>query len=1302
MQTKDKLIMHRKLILAMVLLCFFGLTITSQENLWFRHIDSKGYDIRTVYRDVDGVVWLGTSSGLVSMPQLMSHNPKAYHREHEGLTTAIDHISGDSLGWLCIKTQNRDVILYTPRSDHYQADPTRQLSQEGIHVSKDFTMLYDECSRRWIWKDDKLYAEGWNESFNGEQIQGISCQPTQAVILTSKALYYISTANGKMIRRVPLPENINNYAYLYGVGDIEMWVQTGRTICMYDYPSNRWAPAVTMPSSITGVQIDNDGRRWVSTQNDGIFIYDRKGQTVRHLQHDIWNPNSLRSNRINMLFFERETNTMWIAYWKGGLSLCSTKQQIGQLYRINKLTDQNVHTDVLTFCPSADSKQIYAGTEDHGVFIYDTKGQWNCITDIASATALYSDSQGALWMGLYGKGLVRQTSDGQQLYFPGDSPYAIAENRMETNNRWLYTAMLGKGVWRLNPQTGEISDTKIGTGFVLDLHFYGKNLYAATTDGFFVMTPNQRWRKIFDGNFRSFCIDHLGYYWLLGDVGYEGLTLLDPQEKLVDVPSGLRNAALKSIIVDKNNQTWITTDKELLMLRFRKDQTNKDNFEQFLFNISPNGQNLYYNYHAIMIDHDNRLWLGTTTGYQCFSIPQLMSQMERVENVSPLLIGSISVNDEVCSPGKIFNERRLFNEDVVFLRNLDLNHNENNLVIECTQSNFYDFTSCTYYYQLKGFSDDWHQMKDQTIVLSNLPPGRYQLMVKTQSSDESLLLRIHIASPWWQTWWAYMLYLLLFALLIYGIILYFNNKRTYQLKLHELELQRQQQEQVNEIKLRFFTNISHDLRTPLSLIIGPAEELIKQVRDPKKLTSLQIIQRNADHLLSLVNQILDFRRLEFGREKLILSQGDLVALLEDICTSFQLKGEKEHIHFTFLSSVEKIETAFDRDKTTKIMMNLLSNAFKFTDEGDSIMVRLSVNDEQAVISVADTGVGIPDADKTHIFERFFQSESGNRISMGSGIGLHIVQEYVRLQGGDITVSDQQDGKGTIFSFTIPLREIAKQSQQTEKKLVKDESESKSNILLPRTGSPLPTLLLVDDNHDLLTYMSQALSNHYEILTATNGVEALNLLQDNDIDITVSDVMMPEMDGLELCRRIKTDINTSHIPIVLLTAKSMNNDELLGLEAGADDYITKPFSMDILRKRVSNLVERNRQQHERFAKEIDINPSEITVTSLDEQFISRAIKIVEEHISDPEFNVEQLSHEIGMHRSQVYKKIQHLTGKTPILFIRLLRIKRGKQLLEQSGLYVSEIAYKVGLSPRNFTKYFKEEFGITPKDHLNKE
>lgn len=1285
------------------------------QTFAFHHIDTKGYAVRVMYRDVNGIVWLGTTSGLLNLPQLLSRNPSGYYRNLDGVMS-IKRISGDSQGRLWIKTIYNDTYLYNPKQGHFVAETPTVLSRNVIDDVRDITVQPDEEDCIWIWKDNRIYWLKKDDDrakmmliSSDDQLKNIIPEGKQLTALSQKALYKISPAKKQIVQMTPLPGGYNMRDHLFITSDHTPWIWASGNVWKND--GDQWALAFQAGSDITGVAEDDERRLWIGTQSEGIYVCDSQGTVLTHLQFTPGDNYGLLSNQVEMVSFEPVSHSMWIAYTKGGLSVYSKIDEDLMLHDIKVSTDKVVSTDVLTFAPARTKHGVWIGLEKRGVWLHDSYGDTNVISS-GSVVSLYADHDDNLWAGFYRHGLVYRSVDGREkLYLEGTSPYALADD----GEGHLFVALLGKGVWQLNPESEEVTDTHLEPKFVFDLEYHQGKLYAASTEGLYVMNKNRQWELITEGHFHYLNIDHQGYFWLIGNEGDEGLTLLDPIGRPIDLPAHLKKARLRSIAIDKEGHVWTATSSELLMLEY--DPKAKEPLTYNTFRIISQGHQVFYNYHTAIVDDNGVLWLGATTGYQAIDTRRLLAHNKEKSAARPLVMGAVTINDNILSPGLDFNGRVLLHKDIAFVNSLDLRYNENNLVIECSQPCDPDYTTDTYYYQLKGFSSVWHPMEDGTIILSNLPPGNYQLLTRTQSSEPHLLLSIHIAPPFWLSWWAFCIYAMFVAGVIYGLLRYFRNRHAYQLQLRELQLQQEQQAQMNELKLRFFTNISHDLRTPLTLIIGPVEELrnsniekldsltsIRSFNTTVLQPSLEMIHRNALHLLSLVNQILDFRRLEFGKEKPLLSYGNMVSLLNDICNSFRLKAEKENIRLTYAPSMGRLETMLDSDKITKIMMNLLSNAFKFTSAGGSITVTLDVSGGQIIISVTDTGIGISDSDKEHLFERFYQvqelpesttdahthglSEFRNRTPMGSGIGLHIVREYVHLLGGAITVSDNTEaGHGSTFRFTLPLKKNDGQTTKRE----------------DNPGSSLPTLLLVDDNTDMLNYMSQSMGSNFEILTAANGIEAIRLLEEKDVDMIISDIMMPEMDGLEFCQHIKTDFKTSHIPVVLLSAKSMTNDELKGLEAGADDYITKPFSMDILRQRVHNLMERSRQQHERFAKELDIEPSEITVTSLDEQFIAKAISIVESHIAEPDFSVEQLSEEIGIHRAQLYKKLLHLTGKSPQQFVRLLRLKRGKQLLEQSGLYVSEVAYKVGFnSPRIFSKYFKEEFGITPKDFSKQE
>lgn len=559
------------------------------------------------------------------------------------------------------------------------------------------------------------------------------------------------------------------------------------------------------------------------------------------------------------------------------------------------------------------------------------------------------------------------------------------------------------------------------------------------------------------------------------------------------------------------------------------------------------------------------------------------------------------------------------------------------------------------------------------------------------------------------SWWAYLLYFMIGVGLLFLARFRLLKREREKFKLHQIELEVAKNEEVNNMKFRFFTNISHELRTPLTLIIAPLEQMLKEEsNDESRKMRLQLMYRNAHRLLVLVNQLLDFRKGEMSSHHLSLSEGDIITYIQGVCDSFLLMADKKQIYFSFFSSVDHFTMAFDADKVGKIVMNLLANAFKFTPEGGrvTVMVEHIQEDIDVIeIKVADTGVGISDADKEHIFDRFYQTENKENVdaTSGTGIGLSLVHDFVALHGGDVTVFDNI-GKGAVFVVHIPVKHVDVQYHPANSMPVPDllpEAAGQSNEETDKSKFPL--LLIVDDNDDFRLFMEYSLGLQYRVKLASNGKEAWDILQNSEEmpDLVVSDIMMPEMDGNELCRLIKEDKRTAHIPVILLSAKQNTESKVEGLTMGADDYVTKPFNMTILVLRIRKLIELSRYNVSKGT--IDPAPSDIVITSLDEKLIEKAIKYVEDNISRSDLSVEELSRELGMSRVHLYKKMLQITGKTPIEFIRVIRLKRAAQLLRDSQLHVSEIAFQVGFNnPKYFSRYFKEEFGVLPSAYQEKE
>lgn len=619
-------------------------------------------------------------------------------------------------------------------------------------------------------------------------------------------------------------------------------------------------------------------------------------------------------------------------------------------------------------------------------------------------------------------------------------------------------------------------------------------------------------------------------------------------------------------------------------------------------------------------------------------------------------------------------------------------------------------------YKLEGFNNDWLTLPVgvHNVTFTNLAPGKYVLRVKAINSDgyvgiKEATLGIVVNPPFWMSWWAYLLYAAGLVVVLFLARYRMLKREREKFHLQQIENEVAKNEEINNMKFRFFTNVSHELRTPLTLIISPLEGMLKETTDELQSTRLQLMYRNAQRLLHLVNQLLDFRKGEMSTHQLSLSEGDIISYVHSVCNSFLLMADKKHIQFSFFSGIDTFSMAFDADKVGKIVMNLLSNAFKFTPEGGRVTVMIehvTGTPDTLEIKIADTGIGISDVDKEHIFDRFYQADhKGVEETTGNGIGLSLVRDFVTLHEGEVKVFDNI-GTGSVFVIQFPVKHVETQVQLPEETGMsvgdEEDREMKEEVREETGRKDFPLLLVVDDNEDFRIFMRYSLELQYRVKLAVNGNEAWEMMQEELPDLVISDVMMPQMDGNELCRLIKQDKRIAHIPVILLTARQNTEAKLEGLQTGADDYVTKPFNMTILVLRIRKLIELSRY-HRVTQGMIDPAPSEIVITSLDEKLIEKAIKYVEDNMSRTELSVEELSRELGMSRVHLYKKLLQITGKTPIEFIRVIRLKRAAQLLRESQLHVSEVAFEVGFNnPKYFSRYFKDEFGVLPSVYQEKE
>ena len=840
----------------------------------------------------------------------------------------------------------------------------------------------------------------------------------------------------------------------------------------------------------------------------------------------------------------------------------------------------------------------------------------------------------------------------------------------------------------------------------------GINLYIGTSSGLYCMNTETKEISLLENNNSASnlfeevhinCIyqDTRGLLWIGTRKGMDVYNKNTKERIHLSTKNGLSHDYIRAITEDKEKNIWVTTDHGVTNIIATNSPEPSSKFLCYPYFEEDGIGNMAFNNHSITCTQQGEILMGGSGGYLRIN-PRFINYRHESH---PVIYTSLYLANQRMEVGsKNSSGRILLNKNIQLLNEITMDYSDSNFALEVSSMDYNSLHKLHYAYRLNK-DEEWVKLEGNRIYFNKLSPGTYQLEVKVYENNNSYknskasCLTIHVLPPFWLSVPAYIGYTLLLAGVIIFFFLKMKRKHIRNLSQQKREMEIIQQHEMDEAKMRFFTNVSHDLRTPLSLIIIPLEKLLSSNLEKGVKEELELIHRNSETLLNEVNQLLDFRKLDQQKTQLMLSHGNLSDFVKEVCGSFIPQAVKKGINIRLHINETKMDMDFDRNKIQRILLNLLSNAVKYNYENGEVIVALDKitanGTENAQIQVADTGIGIKDENKDKIFDRFFQEQHSTTTYIGNGIGLHIVKEYVTMHHGTITVENHIP-QGTIFTITLPV---------THNYAVNDEKQDEAEIrekavdeVSDTTDTHKTSLLIVEDNDDFRNFLINCLKGTYQVFDAPNGKEALEILAHQSIQIVISDVMMPEMDGMELCRKIKTDIRYSHIPVILLTARTADEHELSGLKEGADDYITKPFNLEILLLRIQKILKWTKNNHEKF-KTIDISPSEITVSSLDEQLIEKAIRAVEENMDNSEFSVEELSSYVGMSRGHLYKKLIMITGKSPLEFIRILRVKRGKQLLEQSQLNVSQIAYQIGLSPKQFAKYFKEEFGYVPSEYI---
>ena len=1381
-------------------------------NYTYKAYDSKSlsyYYVTSIVEDAENNIWIGTLSGL----NLFNRNTQQFTQylrsirveiapeataslKERGLPekvlAALRQLHGKSFESAESLLHELKPTLIEAEIEQYKAaifasasfETTAEIIRSLEHGADNRLWLgfehaglglFDPASKKLLKRYSHSAAEA--NSLSSDEVMSLQVDGDQLWIGTRDGGLNRFDTRQRRFHRYPHTREQRYIKCLFKDSKNNIWFGDGEGLVRYQRDSDsfyRYAVQTNLDPFglstlfVSAIAEDAQGNLWVGCDQGGVSMTTIH-QPFLHLTHQVGNPASLSKKGVSAVLKDSKGN-LWVGYFSMGIDFWDAKTGAKTQFN-HHANDPGSVGEGTVFKIFEDSYgKIWIGTYRGGLQYFDETTRkfvayrhnpqdsgsisGDDVRDIAE------DKERNLWIAVHGGGINKFKRETNTFYhYRAD--YAHWRNSL--SNDWVHTVLCdSRGrIW-----AGSVSGISVLRPGNKDFESYNHNNSNLSHNSV---------RAIFEDNSRNIWI------------GTEnGLNLFDEQKKHFTIyteKDGLPNNFIMGGVSDKTGSLWISTNNGLSKF---DPQIGAFRNYSYLDGLQSNEffPGAYYK------SSEDEFFFGGKNGLNSFNPNAIKDNAYR----PPVLITDFKLfNQEVAIGGK----GSPLQKQVSQTGELVLSHDQNVMSFGFVGMNYIRPEKNQYAYKLEGFEKNWNYVGNKReATYTNLDPGEYEFRVMASNNDgiwneQGASLKILVLAPWWKTKLAYAAYFLLLVLgLVLGRHLMLQRARARFL----LEQERREARQLHELdlmKMRFFTNISHEFRTPLALILAPIDKLLGQLNQPEHGRQLEMIQRNAKRLLQLVNQLLDFRKLELEVLGYYPSRGNIVKFVKESVSSFGDLAEKKHINLRFESCFDELQTSFDMDKLEKVLFNLLSNAYKFTPEGGDILVELSLQqaetafgqsealtgqseadlkptgEQQAAvvgalqIKVKDTGIGIASDKLQKVFERFYRADvPASMINQGSGIGLAITKEFVKMHGGAITV-ESEPGKGSCFTVSLPLLAPGQQPfqssvtrpgearpsvaptqeevfipaesgpAQTDTSLLQLESiavlipeavqlpasasviensgtsNSAVDLLVskkntePKSGVKLPEVLLVEDNEDFRQYLKDSLSEYFTIIEAKHGKEGWQKALAQMPDLIVSDLMMPELNGIEFCQKIKADARTSHIPFVLLTAHSAEEKKLKGLDIGANDYITKPFNFELLLSRLRNLIAQRQLMQQVFEKKISVETSQAEIVSLDDKLMQKVIQLVEQNLSESDFSVEQLSRELGMSRAHLYKKMVSITGKSPVEFIRRIRLERAAQYLEKSQLTVAEVAYRVGFNnAKYFTKYFKEAYNVLPSQYAS--
>jgi len=1357
-----------------ILLLFLLLPVflTGQENnLFFRHLTTEdGLSHNSVYainEDDYGFMWVGTRSGL---NRFDGYSFKIYDNNNSGLRNAyINIIFRDSKGRMWVGTQEGGLSRYVSETDDFITYTNNSGNQGSYDLDNIQTIAEDSRGQIWagthgedLCRLDEKKGKLVRINLQEKVPHGYSIERINTILFENDTTLWLGTLGGlfryNQISQKIYPVNsatgfINaRILSIFNENKNTIWFGTTTGIIKFNKKNREAETLNTTNSFLSNDQILDierlpDDKIMIATDGGGLNVYDPATGSISQYMSDPNNPYTLSNNSVYEIFVDKHKG-LWVGNYVGGINYYSefdwkflpVKHQVN-----NRESLSNNH--IRTFFEDREGN-IWIGTLG-GLNLYNPNtGKFKSFTFSRSVSnslssnsvlAIYEDREGFLWIGTFGGGISifdKKKSSFRKFNHPDDpaatldkaSVYAITETR---SNK-LCIATLG-GIYLLDRKTGRLkrytsSNSKLSNNTVKVLcndrlgniwvgTNHGINRFNPETEEFMVYAHSSTdSNTLINNRILSILEADDGKVYIGTEGG--GFSIFDPAKgrfKSITSGEGLPDNVVNAIVQDDYGKFWLSTNKGLVRYD-PAERTIK------VYTVADGLQGNEFNQKASLKTRNGKIFFGGSNGFNAFYPGKL------VVNSHPpkVLFTDLYISNKRVKVGDSNGplEKQLF-----LLKELTLDFSQSNFEIHFSSPGFINIGKFQYSFFMKGVDEAWPAFREvRSANYASLRPGLYTFMVKAINNDgilskEPAIIQIRILPPWWKSWWAYIIY----ALVIIGALILFIRVNTSWMKvkqqLHLERIEKEHLEELNQMKLGFFTNISHEFKTPLTLILGHLDNL-KGIGAEKRAETLNNIEKNAKRLLFLINQLLEFRKAESGLMKLRATKGNIVQLLKGIKENFDDLARKKNISFDISLNGPLPEIWFDAEKMEKIIFNLLSNAFKYTDAGGviSIYVRLKElkgntagtgKNERIEIAIQDTGIGINPDDLRLVFDRFYQetrSDNQDRKIDSSGIGLAYCKRLVELHHGEIS-AESELGKGSTFMVSLPvgkdhlsdseIKEEAGYDLKLDYGVFSGEipAEQITDTRELPTNDNSPVLLVVDDNPQVCNVIAEKFRSTFIVYAANSGMAGLETARRIIPDIIISDIMMPEMDGIEFCQKIKGELLTSHIPVILLTAKSGDENQIIGIKTGADAYISKPYNPDLLQATIENLINGRKLLRNKFTGQPDFIPSEVVSNKLDEQFLLNFISIIENDTESDTLDVTKLSREVAMSRSVLYRKLKALTGNSIQDFVRIVKLRKAARILLESDAPISEIAFLSGFSnSKHFSTAFKRQFGKTPTEY----